>query len=147
MSRFAACQDVAVSTPAALASKAPVKGITAKVIMAGTTVISGAIVYISLFTWPGITSSLNMNLPRSASGWSSPSGPTRFGPRRSCIHALTRRSAQTMSALRMSSTCTMASTTRMRPITQPNVTAPSAPRAKKAPRSSRIPKADSGRRP
>src|SRR4051812_14919693 len=34
-----------------------------------------------------MTSSLRKNFPPSASGWSSPPGPTRFGPRRSCIHA------------------------------------------------------------
>jgi hypothetical protein len=46
----------------------------------------------------GKVSSLRMFLSPSAAGWSSPAGPTRFGPRRFCIQALTFRSISVSSA-------------------------------------------------
>ena len=51
----------------------------------------------------GVTSSLKMNLRASASGWNRPSGPTRFGPGRSWMSALPRRSTQTMIGATLSS--------------------------------------------
>src|SRR5579864_1761402 len=45
-------------------------------------------------------SSLKMNLIASASGWRRPSGPTRSGPMRPCIHALRRRSTITIPGVR-----------------------------------------------
>src|SRR6185295_2756748 len=45
-------------------------------------------------------SSLKMNFTASASGWRSPSGPTRSGPMRPCIQALRRRSTITIPGVR-----------------------------------------------
>src|SRR6185503_3873689 len=45
-------------------------------------------------------SSLKMNLIASASGWRRPSGPTRSGPMRPCIQALSRRSTITIPGVR-----------------------------------------------
>src|SRR5262245_15866630 len=45
-------------------------------------------------------SSLKMNLIASARGWSRPSGPTRSGPMRPCIHALRRRSTLNIPGVR-----------------------------------------------
>src|SRR5262249_3841173 len=51
----------------------------------------------------GRSSSLNINLTMSASGWRSPLGPTRYGPSRCCISAATFRSTYTMMAAEFSS--------------------------------------------
>ena len=68
-------------------------GITAKVSSAGTKDIAGASRNSTLSAWAGSVSSLSRFLSPSAAGWNSPCGPTRLGPRRSCIQAQMRRSA------------------------------------------------------
>ena len=68
------------------------KGITAKVMSAGMMESIGARVKKTPLASAGLVSSLRMFLIPSASGCPSPPGPTRLGPRRSCIHALTLRS-------------------------------------------------------
>ena len=55
-------------------------GITARAASAVTSANAGAITYMVLFALGGMMSSLKMNLMPSASGWSSPDGPTLFGP-------------------------------------------------------------------
>jgi len=55
-------------------------GITARAARAVTSANAGAIIYMVLFAFGGIMSSLKMNLMPSARGWSSPEGPTLFGP-------------------------------------------------------------------
>jgi hypothetical protein len=67
-------------------------GMTAKVTIAGVIDSIGASVKKTRCASPGFDSSLRMFFRPSASGWPSPPGPTRFGPRRSCIHALIFRS-------------------------------------------------------
>ena len=44
----------------------------------------------------GVISSLKMNFRRSANGWKSPPGPTRFGPSRPCMNPSIRPSARTV---------------------------------------------------
>ena len=74
------------------------KGITAKINEAGMNDIAGAITKSSLVACAGISSSFTKFLMPSAIGWNSPWGPTRLGPRRSCLNALIRRSAKVASA-------------------------------------------------
>ena len=71
-------------------------GITAKMIRAGTSDITGARVCTQGLAWEGVMSSLRASLIPSAIGCSSPKGPTRLGPRRTCIRPITRRSVQVM---------------------------------------------------
>ncbi|OPZ65754.1 MAG: hypothetical protein BWY83_02984 [bacterium ADurb.Bin478] len=72
------------------------KGMTENVSRAGTNTSAGANQYNVFSTWLGVISSLNKNLMPSATGCSRPNGPTRLGPTRSCINALTLRSANSM---------------------------------------------------
>jgi hypothetical protein len=65
---------------------------TAKMISAGTSASNGATVCTHTFACDGVTSSLVASLMPSAMGWSSPNGPTRFGPRRTWMRPITRRS-------------------------------------------------------
>ena len=55
-------------------------GMTAKAISAAITDSIGASVKTTLSAPDGVMSSLKISLTPSASGWSRPSGPTRFGP-------------------------------------------------------------------
>src|SRR5260221_116713 len=64
------------------------KGITAHAASAGIRVSMGAKMNRNLFAPVGTISSLNMSLIASAIGCSSPSGPTRLGPRRICIQPI-----------------------------------------------------------
>ncbi len=68
-------------------------GITAKVTSEGTRTRMGASTKKNRDAVAGSVSSFRMFLIPSAMGCRSPKGPTRFGPRRSWIHAETRRSA------------------------------------------------------
>ena len=74
----------------------PPKGITAAAIMAGTTLSAGASRKRARSTWLGIRSSLKNSLIPSAMGCSSPQGPTRVGPKRTWMRAITFRSTQVM---------------------------------------------------
>src|SRR2546423_2419819 len=58
-------------------------------------------------------SSLRKNLSASAIDWKNPKGPTRFGPGRSWISALPRRSTQTMIGVTLSSAPTTMAILRM----------------------------------
>ena len=58
------------------------QGTTARMIHAGTKVITGARMNISLLALAGTSSSLNISLTPSATGCSQPPGPARFGPMR-----------------------------------------------------------------
>ena len=62
---------------------------------AGTTTITGASQNIDLSADAGSMSSFRINLRASATGWSSPMGPVRVGPRRRCNRPSTLRSSQT----------------------------------------------------
>ena len=68
-------------------------GITAQASMASMKVSMGANMKRSRFAPEGTMVSFITALIASAKGWSSPNGPTTFGPRRSCIAASTLRSA------------------------------------------------------
>src|SRR5262249_15568005 len=69
-------------------------GITAKAVNAQIVEITGAMKKTALSASVGMMSSLNASLSPSASDCSSPKGPTRFGPGRTCMRATTRRSYQ-----------------------------------------------------
>ena len=69
------------------------KGITAHAASAGISVSIGARMKRNLFAPDGMMSSLNMSFTASAIGCSSPTGPTRFGPMRTCMYPITLRSA------------------------------------------------------
>ena len=69
-------------------------GTTARMIKAGTTVMMGARMKMSLSAPPGISSSLKISLRPSAAGCSRPHGPARFGPTRVWNRAATLRSAK-----------------------------------------------------
>ena len=60
----------------------PPKGMTESVATAAITQMSGDKRKIVALAPSGTKSSLNVNLPRSASGCISPKGPARLGPRR-----------------------------------------------------------------
>src|SRR5205814_4188449 len=68
-------------------------GITAHAASAGASDNIGAIKNSQRFAPVGTTISLNSILSTSANGCSSPSGPTRLGPMRTCIQPMTLRSA------------------------------------------------------
>src|SRR5437764_13363429 len=63
---------------------------------AGTMEMMGAAVKTHLSARVGVMSSLIISFTASATGWSTPYGPTRIGPRRDCAHAITLRSSSTM---------------------------------------------------
>src|SRR5712691_7351372 len=67
---------------------------TAKAMMAGPSAIAGAIVKTHRSALSGITSSLMRSFRTSAMGWRKPWGPTRLGPRRTCMKAITLRSSR-----------------------------------------------------
>ena len=71
-------------------------GITAYTINAGTIEMIGAAVNTHLSARTGVMSSFSISLIASATGCSTPYGPTRIGPRRDCAHAMTLRSSSTM---------------------------------------------------
>ena len=71
-------------------------GMIAKLISAVVAARIGASVKTSLSTCRGTMSSFSGSLNASATGWSSPNGPQRFGPGRFCMRPMTRRSAQIM---------------------------------------------------
>ena len=71
-------------------------GMIAKLISAGVAARIGARENRSLSTCRGTMSSFSGSLSASATGWSSPKGPQRFGPGRFCMRPMTRRSAQIM---------------------------------------------------
>ena len=64
--------------------------------MPGTVKAIGAAVKTSASATFGCSTSFCINLIASASGCSSPNGPTRFGPSRDCMRPMTRRSTQTL---------------------------------------------------
>src|SRR5262245_43258921 len=76
----------------------PENGITAKAMMAGASVMAGASAKTRRSDFAGTTSSLMSSLKTSAIGWRSPRGPTRRGPRRTCMNAITLRSSSVMYA-------------------------------------------------
>ena len=69
---------------------------TARAMNAAAMDSTGAARNAHLLAAAGITSSLNISLIASAHGWSSPNGPTRFGPSRNCMNASVRRSIKVM---------------------------------------------------
>jgi hypothetical protein len=73
-------------------SPAP-KGMTAQPIRARMKVTIGARRKMTLLERSGITVSLRKSFTPSAIGWRSPNGPTVIGPCRSCMAAITLRSA------------------------------------------------------
>ena len=73
----------------------PVIGITAKAIKHVVALMIGAIIKTILSAAAGIKSSLRASFTPSANPCRTPNFPTRFGPRRICIRATIRRSAQT----------------------------------------------------
>ena len=68
-------------------------GTTAHAASAGASESIGAMKKSQRFAPVGTTISLNSIFSTSAKGWSKPSGPTRFGPMRTCIQPMTLRSA------------------------------------------------------
>jgi formate hydrogenlyase subunit 4 len=67
----------------------PENGITAHAAKAGVTASTGAIRKRYLSDLVGMIISLNINFRTSAIGCNKPLGPTRFGPTRTCIYAMT----------------------------------------------------------
>src|SRR5688572_1953621 len=63
---------------------------------------AGAATKTHLFAPAGVSSSLKKSLMPSATGWRMPTGPVRFGPRRNCMKASRRRSAQVITEKRPS---------------------------------------------
>ena len=68
-------------------------GTTAHAASAEVSEITGASTNSARFAPAGTTSSLNMSFTASATGCSHPFGPTRLGPRRTCMYPMTLRSA------------------------------------------------------
>ena len=68
------------------------KGTTAQTAKAGIRVRTGAMKYSTAFAFVGTMTSLNINLKVSAKHCVNPLGPTRFGPRRTCIAPIILRS-------------------------------------------------------
>src|SRR5450631_1948953 len=75
--------------------------------IAAVTEISGANQKMALSASSGIMSSLMSSFTASAMGCSKPCGPTRIGPRRACMSAMTLRSISTMYPVINGSTATM----------------------------------------
>jgi hypothetical protein len=73
-----------ISTPKT-ENESPENGITAKAISAGIKSMIGATKNTRRSTRDGMMSSLSRSFRMSAIGWSSPWGPTRRGPRRTCM--------------------------------------------------------------
>src|SRR5439155_821693 len=71
-------------------------GITENVTSAGITASIGAMWNTTRLASAGMNSSLKNSLITSASGWSNPAGPTRFGPGRPCMRPAILRSARIM---------------------------------------------------
>src|SRR5215207_9406521 len=67
-------------------------GMTAAIMIEGTSVITGAQKKMILSALLGVSSSLKINLTASAIGWNKPNGPARFGPMRVWMRARARRS-------------------------------------------------------
>jgi hypothetical protein len=63
---------------------------------AGTIEMIGAAVNTHLSARTGVMSSLIISFTASAIGCRMPYGPTRIGPRRDCVQAMTLRSSSTM---------------------------------------------------
>ncbi len=74
-------------------TKCALIGITAQPSSASEKVMTGASRNMTLFARVGMMVSFTMSLSPSAKAWNSPNGPTTLGPRRSCIAAMTLRSA------------------------------------------------------
>jgi hypothetical protein len=74
-------------------------GMIAKETKAIVAAMSGARVKMILSAAAGVTSSLSIDFMPSASVWSRPNGPVRFGPGRCCIRPMTRRSNQITSSV------------------------------------------------
>ena len=68
------------------------KGMTAKSSTAGATKKTGAAHMMARSARAGVSASFCSSLTASASGCSSPNGPTRFGPLRACMRPMMRRS-------------------------------------------------------
>ena len=83
------------STGAEPSGGVPAHGMIAKLIRAGMSANAGARMNNTRSARVGMKSSLTINLIASAMGCSRPSGPTRLGPHRSCIHAESLRSSST----------------------------------------------------
>ncbi len=81
----------------AIASASPAgvlaHGISAPVLIAITTIRTGARLWTNALPWTGTMFSLNISLNTSANDCRMPPGPTRFGPLRSWMNADTLRSA------------------------------------------------------
>ena len=77
--------------------------------MAAVTEISGANQKIALSASSGMMSSLIKSFSASAMGCSNPCGPTRMGPSRACMSAMTFRSIKTMYPATSGKTATMMS--------------------------------------
>src|ERR1700674_2249011 len=85
-------------------------GSAANATIAAVTEISGAPQKISRSALSGIMSSLSSSFTASAIGCSRPCGPTRIGPSRTCMSAITLRSTSTMYPATSGSTSTITST-------------------------------------
>ncbi len=69
-------------------------GMTAAIMIEGTSVMTGAQKNTRRSALPGVNSSLKINFTASAIGCNKPCGPARFGPIRTCRRANARRSYQ-----------------------------------------------------
>ena len=76
-------------------------GTTTKTVKAASTTMKGAIQKIKLSASAGMMSSLSNSLRESAIGCSRPCGPTRIGPRRTCMWARILRSSQVINITAM----------------------------------------------
>ena len=65
------------------------KGMTSMLMAADMNTIQGAMVKIGRSAWSGVKSSLASTLKPWIALWKTPAGPTRLGPMRSCIRAIT----------------------------------------------------------
>ena len=77
----------------AITSPSP-NGITAQATSAKMKVSIGARMNTALLAPAGRMVSLTISFSASANGWNMPKGPTTFGPLRSCMKPMTRRSAR-----------------------------------------------------
>ena len=64
---------------------------------------TGAKMKLKVLEFVGTTLSFNKSLKPSAKGWSNPKKPTTFGPKRSCIEAITFLSSKVRKATEISS--------------------------------------------
>ena len=86
-------------------------GMTASAVRAGITARTGARKCTAFSARAGVMSSLVTSLTRSARPCSVPSGPTRLGPRRTCMKPMIRRSASTMTKPTIAGTVATSRTT------------------------------------